>query len=139
MTTHSQSITDLRWYAVQTLSNMEGKAKQFLDKFIELEEMGDYIQEVLLPSEVVSEIKNGKKTTRNRKFYPGYIFIKMRLYDQANKVLQKPWYFVKDTQGIIGFVGGENPVPLKPSEIDRIIRQVQESQGKEKPKVNCSS
>ena len=132
---NSQSINDLRWYAVQTLSNMEGKAKQYLDKFTEFEEMGDYIQEVLVPTEVVSEIKNGKKSTRNRKFYPGYIFVKMRLYDETNKILQKPWYLVNDTQGIIGFVGGENPVPLKPSEIDRIIRQVQESQGKEKPKV----
>ena len=132
---NSQSITDLRWYAVQTLSNMEGKAKQYLDKFTEFEEMGDYIQEVLVPAEVVSEIKNGKKTTRNRKFYPGYIFVKMRLYDETNKILQKPWYLVNEVQGIIGFVGGENPVPLKPSEIDRIIHQVQESQGKEKPKV----
>ena len=132
---NSQSINDLRWYAVQTLSNMEGKAKQYLDKFTEFEEMGDYIQEVLVPTEIVSEIKNGKKSTRNRKFYPGYIFVKMRLYDETNKILQKPWYLVNDTQGIIGFVGGENPVPLKPSEIDRIIRQVQESQGKEKPKV----
>ena len=132
---NSQSITELRWYAVQTLSNMEGKAKQYLDKFTEFEEMGDYIQEVLVPAEVVSEIKNGKKTTRNRKFYPGYIFVKMRLYDETNKILQKPWYLVNEVQGIIGFVGGENPVPLKPSEIDRIIHQVQESQGKEKPKV----
>ena len=132
---NSQSITDLRWYAVQTLSNMEGKAKQYLNKFTEFEEMGDYIQEVLVPTEVVSEIKNGKKTTRNRKFYPGYIFVKMRLYDETNKILQKPWYLVNEVQGIIGFVGGEKPVPLKPSEIDRIIHQVQESQGKEKPKV----
>lgn len=130
------TISEPRWYAVQTLSNMEGKVKAYIDKFIDIEEVGDYVFEVLMPSELVSEVKNGRKTTRNRKFYPGYVFVKMRLYDEAAKILQKPWYFVQDTQGVIGFVGGENPVPLKQAEIDRILRQVSEAQGQEKPKVS---
>lgn len=131
----SPKVSGPAWYAVQTLSNQEAKAKAYLDKFIKVEEMGDCVYDVLMPTEVVSEIKNGKKTQRTRRFYPGYIFVHMRLYDDDGKLNQKAWYFVKDAQGVINFVGGENPVPLKTEEIDRILRQVKESEGKEKPKI----
>ena len=123
------------WFAIQTLSNQEAKAKQYLDKFTVVEEMEDYIFEVLMPTETVTEVKSGKKKTLTRKFYPGYIFVKMRLYDDDSKLLQKPWYFVREAHGVIKFVGGDNPTPLKKSEIERIISQVEESEGKEKPKV----
>ena len=129
----SPKVSGPAWYAVQTLSNQEAKAKAYLDKFIKVEEMGDCVYDVLMPTEVVSEIKNGKKSQRTRRFYPGYIFVHMRLYDDDGKLNQKAWYFVKDAQGVINFVGGENPVPLKTEEIDRILRQVKESEGKEKP------
>jgi len=131
----ASAITGPRWYAVQTLSNQEQKAKRYLDKFIEVEEMGDYIHEVLMPTEVVTEVKGGKKTSRTRKFYPGYIFIKMRLYDDNGELLKKPWYFVREAQGVINFVGAEQPVPLKDSEIQGILDKVQESEGKEKPRI----
>ncbi len=131
----SPKVSGPAWYAVQTLSNQEGKAKAYLDKFIKVEEMGDCVYDVLMPTEVVSEIKNGKKSQRTRRFFPGYIFVHMRLYDDDGKLNQKAWYFVKDAQGVINFVGGENPVPLKTEEIDRILRQVKESEGKEKPKI----
>jgi transcriptional antiterminator NusG len=123
------------WYAVQTLSNQEAKAKTYLEKFIAIEEMGDYVYGVLMPTEVISEVKNGKRSTRVRRFYPGYIFVHMSLYDHEGKLNQKAWYFVRDAQGVINFVGGDNPVPLKKEEIDRILKQVEDSQGKEKPKV----
>jgi transcriptional antiterminator NusG len=97
--------------------------------------MGDYVLEVLVPAETVSEIKNGRKFTKVRKFYPGYVFIRMRLYDDDAKILQKPWYFVRGVQGVIGFIGGDRPTPLKQEEIDRIINQVHEAEGKEKPKI----
>ena len=131
----TSTITGPKWYAVQTLSNQEQKAKKYLDKFIAIEEMEDYVFEVLMPTEVVTEVKNGKKSTKTRKFYPGYIFVKIRLYDDDSKLLQKPWYFVREAQGVINFIGGERPSPLKKSEIDRIINQVEEAQGKEKPKI----
>ncbi len=130
-----QSISIPRWYALQTLSNMEGKVKQYLDKFVQVEEMGDFVFEVLMPTEKVTEVKNGRKTQKVRKFYPGYVFIKMRLYDEDGKVLQKPWYFVRGVQGVIGFIGGDRPTPLKEEEMDRILRQVKEAEGKEVPKV----
>jgi len=130
-----QSTSTHRWYALQTLSNMEGKVKKYLDKFISVEEMEDYVEEVLMPTETVTEVKNGKKINKTRKLYPGYVFINMRLYDEDGKILQKPWYFVRGVQGIIGFIGGERPSPLKQDEIDRILRQVSEAEGKEVPKV----
>jgi len=132
---NSSPISGPNWFAVQTLSNQEQKAKKYLDKFIAVEEMEDYVYEVLMPTEVVTEVKAGKKTTKTRKFYPGYVFVNMRLYDDDGKLLQKPWYFVREAQGVINFVGGERPTPLKKSEIDRIINQDQEAEGKEKPKI----
>jgi transcriptional antiterminator NusG len=135
---NSSSISGPRWYAVQTLSNQEQKAKKYLDKFIAVEEMEDYVFEALMPTEQVTEVKAGKKTVKTRKFYPGYIFVNMRLYDDEGSLLQKPWYFVREAQGVINFVGGDRPSPLKKSEIDRIINQVQEAEGKEKPKVEYS-
>ncbi|MFU8847783.1 MAG: transcription termination/antitermination protein NusG [Opitutales bacterium] len=131
----TSSITGPNWFAVQTLSNQEQKAKKYLDKFIAVEEMEDYVYEVLMPTETVTEVKNGKKSTKIRKFYPGYVFVNMRLYDDDGKLLQKPWYFVREAQGVINFVGGDRPSPLKKSEIERIINQVQEAEGKEKPKI----
>lgn len=135
MSQSPQSVSSHQWYALQTLSNMEGKVKKYLDKFISIEEMEDYVEEVLMPTENVTEVKNGKKINKNRKLYPGYVFIHMRLYDEDGKILQKPWYFVRGVQGVIGFIGGERPSPLKQDEIDRIIRQVSEAEGKEVPKV----
>lgn len=125
----------MQWYALQTLSNKEGKVKQLLEKFIEIEGVQDYVAEVLVPTETVTEVKSGKKSTRVRKFYPGYVFIHMSLYDEDGKILQKPWYFVRGTEGVIGFVGGDRPVALKTDEIERILSQVKEAEGKEVPKV----
>lgn len=97
--------------------------------------MEDYVFEVLVPEETVSEVKLGKKTNRKRKLYPGYIFIHCRLYDDEQQVVQKVWYFVNGADGVIGFAGGKNPAPLKESEIQRILTQVAEAEGKEVPKV----
>lgn len=124
-----------KWYVVQTLSNQEGKVKRYLDKFIPVEEMEDYVFEVLVPTEVVTEVKNGKKTQITRKFYPGYAFINMHLYDENGKLMNKPWYFVRETAGVINFVGGSRPSALKKSEINTILSQIEAASGKETPKV----
>jgi transcription termination/antitermination protein NusG len=131
----SDTLSEYRWYAVQTLSNMENKVTKYLLKFIEVEEMGEFIDQVLMPTEKVSEVKGGKKTEKLRKLYPNYLFLRMRLYDADGKVLQKPWYFVRNVQGVIGFIGGDHPVALKPIEIERILDQVKASEGKSVPKV----
>lgn len=133
------NLAGQRWFAVQTLSNQEAKVKRYVEKFREIEELGELVFEVLMPVETVTEIKNSKKIQKLRKFYPGYVFVHMCLYDEEGKIMQKPWAFVRNTEGVIGFVGGDRPTPLKEDDINRIINQVQESKGKEVPKVQFTA
>jgi transcription termination/antitermination protein NusG len=135
MSAETSTPTGAQWFVLQTLSGKENKVKQYLEKFKTAEELDDFIFEVLLPTEVVSEVKRGKKTQSVRKFYPGYVFIRMCLYDDEGKILNKPWYFVRETTGVIGFVGGDRPTPLRASEIEQIQAQVEAASGKEVPKV----
>ena len=130
------AISSGQWFAVQTLSNKEPAVKRYLDRYVVSEEMEDYIFEVLMPTQTVTEVKGGKKYQKVRKFYPGYVFVHMRLYDESGDILQKPWYFVKDADGVIGFLGGNHPTPLKKTEIANILTQVEEAEGKEIPKVS---
>lgn len=129
------SVDGAEWYAVQTLSNKEPAVKRHLDRYMVSEEMDEYIEEVLMPTETVTEVRGGKKTQKVRKFYPGYVFINMRLYDEGGDILEKPWYFVRDAEGVIGFLGGNRPIPLKESEVSNILAQVEDAEGKEVPTV----
>ncbi|MFA5264378.1 MAG: transcription termination/antitermination protein NusG [Opitutaceae bacterium] len=124
-----------QWFALHTLSGQETKVKTYIEKFKTAEELDDFIFEVLLPTEVVSEVKAGKKSTKVRKLYPGYVFIQMRLFDEDKKIINKPWYFVKETTGVIGFVGGDSPAALRQKEIDEIKLRIEAANGKEVPKV----
>ena len=128
--------TENRWYAIQCLSNHEDKVKRYLFKYKEeSEDFAHCLNEVLVPIETVSEVKNGKKRQRDRKFYPGYVFVEMKLFDNQGNLLKNPWYKIKNTDGVINFIGKENPTPLGEDEIGRILRQVDEAKGKEVPKV----
>lgn len=124
-----------QWFALHTLSGQENKVKLYIERFKKAEELDDYIFEILLPTEVVSEVKGGKKSTKVRKLYPGYVFIHARLYGDDKKLINKPWYFVKETTGVIGFVGGDRPAALRQSEIDEIYARIEAASGKEVPKV----
>ena len=124
------------WYTIQTLSGQEQKAEKSLHKRIAEEEMSEYINEVLVPMEKVVEVRGGKKTVTQRKLYPGYIFIDMQLYDEEQRLLAQPWDFIRNTQGIIGFLGGERPIATPAADIDVIKVQVADSEETEKPKVN---
>lgn len=134
MSTAPSVPANAQWFALHTLSGQENKVKAYIEKFKTVEELDDYIFEVLLPTEVVSEVKNGKKSTKTRKLYPGYVFIHMRLFDE-NRLINKPWYFVKEVAGVIGFVGGETPAALRQTEIDEIRARIEAANGKEVPKV----
>ena len=115
------------WYTIQTLSGQEQKAERSLHKRIAEEEMSEYINEVLVPMEKVVEVRGGKKTVTQRKLYPGYIFIDMQLYDEEKRLLASPWDFIRNTQGIIGFLGGERPIAFSAADIDEIKAQVARS------------
>src|ERR1044071_8938171 len=124
-----------QWYVIHTLSGQAQKVKDSIEKRMKAEEMGEYIQEVLVPMEKVAEVRGGKKTVSTRKLHPGYVYIDMLLLDENRRVLDKPWYFIRETPGIIGFVGGERPIPVTADEISVIKEQISESEDHEKPKV----
>jgi transcriptional antiterminator NusG len=135
MSSQTTAPADAQWFALHTLSGQENKVKSYIEKFKKAEELDDSIFEVLLPTEVVSEVKAGKKSTKVRKLYPGYVFIQMKLYGEDKKVINKPWYFVKEVAGVIGFVGGDQPAALRQAEIDEIRARIEAANGKEVPKV----
>ena len=125
-----------QWFVLHTLTGQEQKVKRSIEARVRIEEMGDYIGEVIIPTEKVSEVKNGVKTTVTRKFFPGYVLINLALYDDAREVVEPTWRFLKETPGVIGFIGGERPMPLSTEEVDAIVNQVAEKKEKVKPKVS---
>src|SRR4030095_1615403 len=103
-----------QWFVIHTLSGQEQKVKESIEKRMKAEEMGEYIKEVLVPMEKVAEVRGGKKTVSARNLPPGYVYIDMLLLDETRRLLDRPWYFIRETPGIIGFVGGEPPGPGHP-------------------------
>jgi transcriptional antiterminator NusG len=125
-----------QWFVIHTLSGQEQKVKESIEKRIKPEEMGDFIKEVMVPMEKVVEVRNQKKTVSTRKLWPGYVFVDMVLLDENNRIIEKPWYFIKETPGVIGFVGGEPPTPTPAEEVESIKNQISASEEHEKPKVS---
>jgi transcriptional antiterminator NusG len=132
----NKNIMRFHWFVLHTLSAQELKVRDSIEKRMKSEEMQDYIKEVLVPMERVAEVRGGKKTVSNRKLYPGYVFIHMALLDDNERIIEKPWYFIRDTQGVIGFVGGDRPSPTAQEEIDEIKERITESEETERPKVD---
>ncbi len=124
-----------QWFVLHTLSGQENRVKESIERRAKIEDMQEYVGEVLVPTERVTETKSNRRTTTVKKFFPGYVLINLALYDAQKNLAERAWYFVQETPGIIGFVGGERPVPLRPSEIDTILSQVEEKKDKVRPKV----
>lgn len=130
-----------QWFVIHTLAGQEQKVKENIKKrWIQSEEMKEYIkdvyEDVLVPEENVAEVRGGKKTVTKRKLYPGYVFINIALLDDDQQIVDRPWYFVQETPGIIGFIGGDRPTPTSDEEIEMIKTQISESEGQEKPKID---
>lgn len=125
-----------RWYALHCLAGQEQKVRDTILKRLKTDEMESYINEVLVPVEKVVEVRGGRKMVTNRKLHPGYVYIDMVLLDDSLRPLEKPWYFIKDIQGVIGFVGGERPMEVTAEEIETIKLQVSDSEDVERPKVS---
>ncbi len=123
------------WFVLQTLTGHEAKVKDSIDRRAQAEELVEEIDEVIIPTEKVSEVKKGVKTTTTRKFFPGYVLAHMALYGEERSICERLWYFVRETPGIIGFLGGERPIPLQPEEIDVILHQIDDKKEQIKPKV----
>ena len=124
-----------QWYALHVLSGQEKKVKESLERRSKTEEMGDLIREVAIPTERVSEVKRGKKIESERKLHPGYVYVNMFLRDDDKKLVERTWYFVRETNGVIGFADGDNPQPIRASEVDTMLGQMREREEKVLPKV----
>jgi transcriptional antiterminator NusG len=129
------AATHKNWFVIHTLTGQEAKARESILKRLKTEELEELIEDVVIPTEKVSEVKRGVRTTTTRKFFPGYVLIKMDLYNDQRELSEKIWHFVRDTPGIIGFIGGEKPMPLREEEVDGLMNQMHEKQEKVKPKV----
>ena len=120
---------DKQWFVLHTLTGQENKAQKSIEARVKLERMEDYIGRCVIPVEKVSEKKNGKKRVVTKKFFPGYILSELALYDEAKGVdengrkaiYERTWQFLRETPGVIGFVGGDRPMPLKQQEVDAIL------------------
>lgn len=119
-----------RWYVVHAYSGYENKVKKALVEYAEREGLQDHFGQILVPSEEVVEIRDGKKRTSERKFFPGYVLVEMELND-------KTWHLVKSVPQVMGFIGGtsDRPAPISQKEVDRILQKVQDGTDKPKPKV----
>ncbi len=118
---------ETKWYIIHTYSGYENKVKESIEQRFSALGKDDLLGEVLIPTENVLEMKNGKKVVTSKKLFPGYIYIRMILTDDA-------WHVVKNTPRVTGFVGGRSPVPLSEDEINTILNQVHLGQEKPKPK-----
>jgi transcriptional antiterminator NusG len=126
-----------QWFVVHVLSGQEQKVHDNIVKRIKTEELGDHVFEVLIPTERVQEIKRGKKTETTRKFFPGYLIVNMHLLDEKNDLIDKTWYFIKDTNGVIGFAGTKDkPIPMRKKEVEGMLAQMKEREDTLTPKIS---
>lgn len=121
-----------RWYVIQAYSGFEKNVQKTLKERIAREEMDDYFGQILVPVEEVVDIKNGRRTVAERKFFPGYVLIEMEMTDSS-------WHLVKSTPRVNGFIGGtaHRPLPISQREVEAIMAQVggEGSEKKPKPRV----
>ncbi len=119
----------MKWYVVHTYSGHENRAKMALLERIKANNLEDKFGEILIPTESVLEVVKGQRRTSTRKFYPGYMFVQMELNEQT-------LHLVKNTPKITGFLGGQNPSPVRESEIAQINTAMSEGQIKPKPRIH---
>lgn len=120
----------LRWYVVHAYSGMEKAVERNLRERIDRAGMQAKFGRILVPTEEVVEVKNGKKAVTERRFFPGYVLVEMVMDDES-------WHLVKHTSKVTGFVGGarNRPVPISEDEVMKIVNQMQEGIEKPRPKV----
>jgi len=119
-----------RWYIVHAYSNFERKVADSIREQAKQRHLDHLFEEIMVPTEKVVEVRRGRKVDAERKFFPGYVLVKMDLTDEA-------YHLIKNTPKVTGFLGAENkPMPISEAEAMRILHQVQE--GVERPKASVS-
>ncbi len=125
-----------QWYVIHVRAGLENKVRDSMIRRIQTEEMGDYIFAVLVPTERVSEVKKGKKTETNRKFFPGYVIMNCHLLDEHNRLIDRTWYFVRETDGVLNFAGAkDHPIPLRPRDVEGLLAQLRDKEEGAVPKI----
>jgi transcription termination/antitermination protein NusG len=120
----------MRWYIVHVYSGFEKKVEQAIREQAQIKGLAERFDQVLVPSEQVVEMRRGQKISSDRKFFPGYVLVRMDMNDES-------WHLVKNTPKVTGFLGGGGkPVPISEAEANRILHQVQE--GIERPKTTIT-
>ena len=123
-----------KWYTLQVLSNQENKVRDAINRQLLLEDSVP-VYEVCIPTGEVSDVKQGRRKTVDRKMYPGYVFVRMDLYREDGSVDEKAWYFIRSVQGVLGFLGGnDRPVPLRQDEIEALLPK---PEGEEQNVTRC--
>jgi len=119
----------MRWYIVHAYSNFEKKVAEQIAEQAKAQGLEDMFEQILVPTEDVIEVRRGQKYNSERKFFPGYVLVKMELNDET-------WHLVKNTGKVTGFLGsGNKPTPVSQAEVDRILNQVQEGVERPKPSI----
>lgn len=120
----------MQWYVVQARSGYERKVLDALNERIKQQGLTEKFGQIIVPTEEVLEIRQGRKRKTARKFYPGYVLVEMDMDEDS-------WYLVQKTPGVIKFIGGtsDKPVPLGTNEVNKILQRMQEGVDKPKPKV----
>lgn len=117
-----------KWYIVNTQTSCENVAKTAIEERIATKNMQEYFGDILVPSENVVQLIKGKKQTRARKFFPGYIFVNMVMTDTT-------WHLVKSAAKVTGFIGGQKPQPVPQHEVEKVTKQMVEGTEKARPLV----
>jgi len=122
-------MSEMKWYVLHTQTGSEEKAKVGLESRIAKSAVKDAIGEIIIPTEQISEIRGGKKRITERKFFPGYIIVKMNMNKDS-------WYLVKSTPGITGFIGsGRTPTPISDEDVESILKRTEDTEIKPTPKT----
>lgn len=108
-----------KWYVVQVVSGQEKRVKKAIEENRDSKGMADLVDSVLVPVENVAEVKKGQQKVSEKKLWPGYILVKLNLTDDS-------WMYVRNTNGVLGFLGGDKPLPLAQSEVDVILLDLEE-------------
>lgn len=117
------------WYVIHTLTGQEEKVKKNISNRLASSNIKEQVSQVLIPTEIVSEVKSGKKKISERKFFPGYVLVEMELTDES-------WYLIKNTPGVTGFISsGSKPTSLLEEEVKNILKQTEEKKERPTPKV----
>jgi transcriptional antiterminator NusG len=125
----AEAASPKNWYIIHTYSGFENKVQESLRTRAEAFGFADKIGQILIPTEEVVELRNGKKVTSKRLVYPGYVLVEMEMNDAL-------WHEVKNTPRVTGFVGGGNaPVPLSPEEVNSILNRQASSAERPRPKM----